>query len=94
MTKRSPFHYFKTTHDVIRLAVMMYVRFPLSLQKFEDLLHNPGIDVSHETMRCWWNRAGPVFAAEIRRKRVSRMRRGASVWAGRYLRVLAHLSQV
>jgi putative transposase len=61
---------------VIRLAVMLYVRFPLSLRNVEDLLHERGIDVSHETIRFWWNRFGPLFAAEIRRKRVDRMRSG------------------
>jgi len=38
MTKHSPFRYFKTSPEVIRLAVMMYVRFPLSLRNVEDLL--------------------------------------------------------
>ena len=52
---------------------MMYVRFPLSLRNVEDLLHERGIDISHETVRYWWNRFGPIFAAEIRRKRVQRM---------------------
>ncbi len=52
----------------------MYVRFPLSLRNVEDLLHERGIDISHETVRYWWNRFGPMFAAEIRRNRVSRMR--------------------
>jgi putative transposase len=74
MTKRSPFRYFKTSPEIIRLAVMMYVRFPLSLRNVEDLLHDRGIDISHETVRFWWNRFGPIFAAEIRRKRVDRMR--------------------
>jgi putative transposase len=54
--------------------VMMYVRFPLSLRNVEDLLHERGIDISHETIRFWWNRFGPIFAAEIRRKRAQRMR--------------------
>ena len=49
---------------------MMYVRFPLSLRNVEDLLHERGIDISYETVRYWWNRFGPLFAAEIRRKRV------------------------
>lgn len=74
MTKRSPFRYFKTSPEVIRLAVMLYVRFPLSLRNVEDLLHECGIEVSHETVRIWWQRFGPMFAAEIRRKRVSQMR--------------------
>ena len=74
MTKHSPFRYFKTSPEIIRLAVMLYVRFPLSLRNVEDLLHERGIEISHETVRFWWNRFGPMFAAEIRRKRVSRMR--------------------
>ena len=72
MTKRSPYRYFKTSPEVIRLAVMLYVRFPLSLRNVEDLLHERGIDVSHETIRFWWNRFGPLFAKEIQRKRVDR----------------------
>mgnify|MGYP000990727067 CR=1 FL=1 len=74
MTKRSPFRYFKTSPEVIRLAVMMYVRFPLSLRNVEDLLHERGIDVCHETIRFWWNRFGPLFAAEIRKDRINRTR--------------------
>jgi putative transposase len=76
MTRTSPFRYFKTSPEIIRLAVMMYVRFPLSLRNVEDLLHERGINVSHETVRFWWNRFGPMFAAEIRRKRVEMMRAG------------------
>ena len=74
MTKSIPFRYFKTSPEIIRLAVMMYVRFPLSLRNVEDLLHERGIDVSYETIRFWWNRFGPMFAAEIRRQRVSKKR--------------------
>ena len=32
---------------------MLYVRFPLSLRNVEDLLHERGVDVSHETVRFW-----------------------------------------
>jgi hypothetical protein len=53
MTKRAPFRYFKTSPEIIRLAVMMYVRFPLSLRNVEDLLHERAIDISHETVRFW-----------------------------------------
>jgi len=52
---------------------MMYVRYPLSLRQVEDLLHERGIDVSYETVRAWWNRFGPLFAAEIRKKRIVSM---------------------
>ncbi len=67
MTQRSPFRYFKTSPEIIRLAVMLYVRYPLSLRNVEDLLHERGIEISHETVRFWWNRFGPMFAAEIRK---------------------------
>ena len=70
----SPFRYFNSSPEVIRLVVMMYVRFPLSLRNVEDLLFERGIDICHETVRLWWNRFGPLFAADIRRQRVSRMK--------------------
>ena len=74
MPKPSPFRYFKTSPEIIRLAVMMYIRFPLSLRNVEDLLHERGIDVSYESVRFWWNRFGPTFAAEIRKRRVQQLR--------------------
>jgi putative transposase len=73
-TKRSPFRYFRTSPEIIWLAVMMYVRFPLSPRNVEDLLHERGIEVSYETVRFWWMR----FASEIGKKRISGMR--ASRW--------------
>ena len=69
-----PFRYFDSSPEVIRLVVMMYVKYPLSLRNVEDLLYERGIDICHETVRLWWNRFGPMFAAEIRRKRVAAMR--------------------
>jgi len=71
---RNPFRYFNSSPEVIRLAMMMYVRFPLSLRQVEDLLHERGIDICHETVRFWWNRFGPMFAAEIRKKRSAALR--------------------
>src|SRR5665213_2796826 len=74
MTKAlNPFRCFDSSPEVIRLVVMMYVRYPLSLRNVEDLLFERGIDICHETVRLWWTRFGPMFAAEIRRKRVSHM---------------------
>ena len=69
-----PFRYFHSSPEVIRLVVMMYIRYPLSLRNVEDLLFERGIDLCHETVRLWWNRFGPMFAADIRRQRVNRMR--------------------
>ena len=71
---RNPFRCFKTSPEIIRLAVMMYVRFPLSLRQVEDPLHERGINISHETVRAWWDRFGPMFAAEIRKRRVQQHR--------------------
>ena len=34
---RNPFRYFNSSPEVIRLAVMMYIRYPLSLRQVEDL---------------------------------------------------------
>ena len=67
---KNPFRYFNSSPEVIRLTVMMYIRYPLSLRQVEDLLFERGIDICHETVRFWWNRFGPMFAAEIRKKRV------------------------
>jgi putative transposase len=79
----NPFRYFNSSPEVIRVAVMMYVRYPLSLRNVEDLLAERRIDISHETIRFWWNRFGPMFASEIRKKRVVYLRRfpsGVGTW--------------
>ena len=57
---------------------MLYVRYPLSLRQVEDLLFERGIDICHETVRYWWNRFGPLFAAEIRKRRIRH--RSYSLW--------------
>ena len=67
---QNPFRYFNNSPEVIRSAVMLYVRYPLSLRQVEDLLFERGIDICHETVRYWWNRFGPLFAAEIRKRRI------------------------
>ena len=61
----SPFRCFNSSAEVIRLVVMMYVRFPLSLRNVADLLFERGIDICHETVRFWWNLFGPLFAGGI-----------------------------
>ena len=69
MLQKNPFKYFKTSPEIIKLAVMYYVRFPLSLRQVEDILHERGLDICHETIRFWWNRFGPIFSKEIRKRR-------------------------
>ena len=52
---------------------MMYVRFPLSLRNIEDLLHERGIDICHESIRTWVDRFGQIFAGKTRTNRASYM---------------------
>ena len=59
---RNPFRCFNSSPEVIRLTVMLYVRYPLSLRQVEDLLFERGIGICHETVRFWWNRFGPSGA--------------------------------
>jgi putative transposase len=59
----NPFRYFNSSPEVIR---RMYVRYRLSLRNVEDLLAERGIDISHETVRFWWNRFGSTIAQRIR----------------------------
>ena len=73
MTK-DPFRYFKTSPEIIQLAVMMYVRFSLSLRNVEDLLHERGIDICHESVRLWVDRFGTHSAGKIRKRRANYMR--------------------
>ncbi len=70
----SPFRYFNSSPEVIRLVVLIYVRFPPSLWNVDNLLFERGIDIRHKALRLWWNRFGQMFAGDIRRQRVSRMR--------------------
>ena len=67
---RNPCRYFNSSREVIRLAVMLYIRYPLSLRQVEDILFERGIDICHETLRYGWDRFAPV--GEIRRRRVDR----------------------
>lgn len=68
MSKQNPFKYYKTSPEIIKLAVMYYVRYPLSLRQVEDILHERGIDICHETIRYWWNKFGHRFAKEMKKK--------------------------
>lgn len=69
---KNPFRCFNSSPDVIRLTVMLYIRYPLSLRQVEDILFERGIDICYETVRLWWNRFGPMFAVEIRKRRIQR----------------------
>ena len=86
----NPFRCFNSSPEVIRLAVMLYIRYLLSLRQVEDILFERGIDICHETIRYWWNRFGPMFAAEIRKKHTVPLFPAAGDGSGRqgFLRVV------
>lgn len=75
----SPFRYFNSSPEVIRLAVLMYVKYPLSLRNVQGLIHERVIEISHESVRLWWSRFGPLFASDSRRHWANRMR---GLWIG------------
>lgn len=68
MSKKNPFKYYKTSPEIIKIAVMYYIRFPLSLRQVEDILHERGIDICHETIRYWWNKFGTLFSKNLKKK--------------------------
>jgi len=85
MIKPSPFRYFKTSPEIIRLAVMLYVRSPLSLRNVEDMLHERGIEVSHEIIRFWWNRFGQYWPPRFERNASNNCGltpTGGGIWTG------------
>ena len=53
----NPFRSFDNSPEVIRLVVMMYIKYPLSLRNVEDLLFERGLDICHATVRLWWSGA-------------------------------------
>ena len=69
---------------------MMYVRYPLSLRQIEDLLFVRGIEICHETVRFWWTRVGPMFAAEIRMRRIDH--RFYSTWRWHLVEVFMRIN--
>ena len=53
---------------MIQHAVWLYHRFPLSDRDVQELLHQRGIEVSHETLREWAIKFGPLFADGLRHR--------------------------
>ena len=67
-TSKSIYRGHRFPAHVIEQAVWLYFRFPLSLRMVEDLLAARGIIVSHETVRCWAEKFGRIYANKIRRR--------------------------
>ena len=54
--------------SIIQHAVWLYHRFPLSYRDVQELLHQRGIEVSHETLREWCIKFSSLFAEELRHR--------------------------
>ena len=67
---KNPFRYFNSSPEIIRLTVMMYVRYPLSLRQVEDILFERGIDICHETVRLLVEPVRSDVRCRDRRRRV------------------------
>ena len=80
MTKSDPFKGFHSRPEPMGLAVGLRVRFPLSHRNVKDLLHERCVDISDETVWYCWHRFGPMFAAEIRKRRIEDMKSSRRRW--------------
>ena len=60
-------HHFPS--PIIQHAIWLYLRFTLSCRDVEDLLAERGLDLSHETVRRWMLKFGPVIARRLRQRR-------------------------
>ncbi len=69
----SLFRCFNSSPEVIRLVVLMYIRFPLSLRNVEELLFERGIDLCHETVRFRDQRVPVIARATSLSERHSRL---------------------
>ena len=54
--------------EIIAHCVWLYHRFPLSFREVEELMLVRGVIVTHETIRQWCAKFGPVYAAGLRRR--------------------------
>ena len=80
----NPFRYFNSSPEVIRFAVMLYVRYPLSLRQVEERLFERGIEICYETVRYWWRKWTPMIGQwGSRFKVVSAVHRYAAKVSGR-----------
>ncbi|MEM8861775.1 MAG: IS6 family transposase [Chloroflexota bacterium] len=60
---------FRFPPSIIQYAVWLYFSFPLSFRDIELLLAQRHVQVSHESIRKWCCRFGPIFADKVRQKR-------------------------
>ena len=84
MTDRKPYRH-RFPFSVIGYALRLYHRFPLSQRDVQELLHERGVQGSHETLRQWNIKFAPLLTEELRHRE---LRRGQAwvVASGRRIR--------
>ena len=55
--------------EIICHSIWLYAKFTLSFCDVEELIAERGLDISYETVRRWFQKCGPVIAANMRRTR-------------------------
>ncbi len=65
VTDRKPYRH-RFPLSVIGYALRLYHRFPLSQRDVQELLHERGVQVSHETLRQWNIKFAPLLTEELR----------------------------
>jgi len=68
MKKSKLYKRYRFPAEIIQHAVWLYYRFNLSHRDIEDLLAEPGINVTYEAIRLWCIRFGPKYAARLKKK--------------------------
>ena len=71
MTDVEPYRH-RFSMNIIQHAIWLYHRFPLSYRDVQELLHQRGIEVNHETLREWCIKFSPLIAKELRQWEPSR----------------------
>jgi len=66
---KNPFRNFDSSPKIIRLTAMLFIRYPLSLRRAEDLLAERGLGISYETVRRWFLKFGEPIAQNLRHMR-------------------------
>jgi len=67
VTDRKPYRH-RFPLSIIQHALWLYHRFPLSERDVQELMHQRGIEVSHETLRQWNIKFAPLLTEELRHR--------------------------
>jgi putative transposase len=54
---------------MVEQCVWLYYRFSLSFRDVEEMMAKRGVPLTYETVRGWCRKFGPLYAAQLRKKR-------------------------